>query len=137
MAFITKSDYEDSIKENVLDDITESDDTKLDVATSRAVEEAKGYLNARYDIVNIFNKTGDNRNPIIVMYVIDMALYHLHTLINMNKTPKARKERYDKAIEWFKLVNAGDINPPDLPIPDDETKDYVLFGSNTKRNNQI
>lgn len=137
MAFITKTDYADSIKENVLDDITQSDDTKLDVATSRAVEEAKGYLNARYDIANIFNKTGDSRNPIIVMYCVDMALYHLHSLINMNKIPKARKERYDKATEWFKMVNAGDINPPDLPVPTDETKDYVLFGGNNKRDNQI
>lgn len=137
MAFITKTDYEDSIKENVLDDITESDDNKLDVATSRAVEEAKGYLNARYDITEIFNKTDTDRNPIIVMYVIDMALYHLHSLINMNKIPKARKERYEKATEWFRMVNEGDINPPDLPLPTDGTKEYVLFGGNTKRSNQI
>jgi len=137
MAFIDKTDYEDSINENILDDITESDDTKLDVATSRAITQAKGYLNARYDIENIFNKIGDDRNPVILMYSIDIALYHLHSLLNPRKIPKYRETRFEKAVEWFEAVRDSMINPPDLPIVTTGQKDYVLSGGNERRDSQI
>lgn len=135
--FIVKADYAEAIKTNVLDAITEVDDNKLDTAETRAIEEMKGYLNARYDVTNIFNKTGANRNPIILMYVIDMTLYHLHSRINPRKIPDHRKERYTAAKEWLMLVNECKINPTDLPVLADGVKDYVLTGSNPKRNNQI
>jgi hypothetical protein len=65
---------------------------------------------------------GDNRNQQIVMYLVDITLYHLHSRINPRQIPDLRKERYDGnnpqqnggAIAWLKRVAAGDLTA-DLP----------------------
>lgn len=65
---------------------------------------------------------GDNRNQQIVMYLLDITLYHLHSRINPRNVPDLRKERYDGnnatqnggAIAWLKRVASGDITA-DLP----------------------
>lgn len=65
---------------------------------------------------------GDNRNQQIVMYLIDITLYHLHSRINPRNVPDLRKERYDGnnpqqnggAIAWLKRCASGDVTA-DLP----------------------
>jgi hypothetical protein len=65
---------------------------------------------------------GDNRNQQIVMYLLDVTLYHLHSRINPRNIPDLRKERYDGnnatqnggAIAWLKRVASGDLTA-DLP----------------------
>jgi hypothetical protein len=65
---------------------------------------------------------GDNRNQQIVMYLLDITLYHLHSRINPRNIPDLRKERYDGnnatqnggAIAWLKRVASGDLTA-DLP----------------------
>lgn len=135
--FIDKADYAPFIQNGILDAITESDDPKLDIVEGQAIEEMKSALSSRYDVVNIFNKTAANRNPVILMYAIDITLYHLHSRINPRKIPELRKERYQSAKEWLDLVQKGERNPVDLPVLPDGEKDYVLYGSNQKRTNHI
>jgi hypothetical protein len=95
MAFIDKADYADSINNNILDGITTSDDDKLDKAEKKAIDFMKGYLSSRYDVDNIFNKTGDDRHPVVLMYAIHITLYYIHSLIPYNKIPVLRKEQYE------------------------------------------
>jgi len=65
---------------------------------------------------------GDNRNQQIVMYLLDITLYHLHSRINPRNVPDLRKERYDGnnatqnggAIAWLKRCASGDLTA-DLP----------------------
>lgn len=65
---------------------------------------------------------GDNRNQQIVMYLIDITLYHLHSRINPRNVPDLRKERYDGnnpqqnggAVAWLKRCASGDVTA-DLP----------------------
>lgn len=65
---------------------------------------------------------GDNRNQQIVMYLIDITLYHLHSRINPRNIPDLRKERYDGnnpqqnggAIAWLKRCASGDVTA-DIP----------------------
>jgi len=65
---------------------------------------------------------GDNRNQQIVMYLVDITLYHLHSRINPRNIPDLRKERYDGnnpqqnggAIAWLKRCASGDVTA-DLP----------------------
>ena len=66
--------------------------------------------------------SGDNRNQLIVMYLIDVTLYHLHSRINPRNVPDLRKERYNGnsptdsggALAWLKRVASGDVTA-DLP----------------------
>ena len=137
MAFIEKADFDAAIRDNILDDITEADDTLIDKAIAESISYMKGYLNNRYDVVEIFNKTGNLRDETILNHGINIALYNLHRLINPRKMPAFRGELRNDAKEWLMDVNKGIINPPTLPVPVDGEKDYILYGSNTKRDNQI
>lgn len=137
MAFIEKADFDAAIRDNILDDITEADDTLIDKAIAESISYMKGYLNNRYDVVEIFNKTGNLRDETILNHGINIALYNLHRLINPRKMPAFRGELRNDAKEWLMDVNKGIINPPTLPVPSTGEKDYILYASNPKRDNQI
>lgn len=137
MPFINKADYAGAIRERNLDSITEFDDNLLEQVHSYAIEFMSGYLRSRYDVAAIFNATGADRNPVILLYAIDIAIYQLHHLINPRKLPEMRKERFEKAQDWLQRVSKQLINP-ELPLhatPDEI--DYIKFGGNTKRTNHI
>lgn len=130
MPFITEQDYTVQIKTDVLTSVKNTD--ALPKAELMAQAEIESYLNARYDVVNIFNKVGIDRNPIILMYLIDIALYHLHSNISPRNIPELRGIRYEAAINWLKMVASGKLNP-DLPTLPNSAADYLLsLGGNTK-----
>ncbi len=137
--FITVADYKPQIQDAILQSVLGgniSGNTTLASAELAAQSEMESYLRARYDVVNIFNKTGTDRNELIVMYMIDMVLYHLHSRINPNKVPDLRGIRYEAAISWLKSVAKGEISP-DLPLLEDtegNTINIIAYGSNPKRN---
>lgn len=88
----------------------------------------------------------DDRNKQIVMYLIDITLFHLHSSINPRNIPELRRQRYNGddpketggAIGWLKNVNKGMLNP-NLPTYDDSTgtdlNNPIRFGSKPKMNN--
>lgn len=137
MAFIDKADYTSIINQNILDDITEVSDTKIDDCEKRAIKFMSGYLNNRFDVNNIFNKTGTERNDVILGFAMDITIYYLHRLVNWRNAPSARVQAYNDAKEWLQKVSELQINPSDLPTLTDGSKDYVQFGSNPKRTNHI
>lgn len=79
---------------------------------------------------------GDARNQQIVLYLLDITLYHLHSRINPRNIPDLRKERYDGnheyqiggAIGWLKKVASGDINA-DLPEISPEQGTSIRWGN--------
>ena len=75
---------------------------------------------------------GDTRHPSMVMYIKDIALYHIHSNISPQNIPALRKERYDAAIKWLGMV-AKDMLNPDLPLKDAlVTSGASRFGGDTK-----
>lgn len=91
---------------------------------------------------------GDNRNQQIVMYLLDITLYHLHSRINPRNIPDLRKERYDGnnatqnggAIAWMKRVASGDITadlPQILPQQGMSIRWGNSNGSTIKTSNQL
>jgi phage gp36-like protein len=137
--FLTTNDYKPQIQDAILQSVLGgaiSGNTTLASAELATQSEMESYLRARYDVVNIFNKTGTARNELIVMYMIDMVLYHLHSRINPNKVPDLRGIRYEAAISWLKSVAKGEISP-DLPLLEDtegNAINIIAYGSNPKRN---
>jgi hypothetical protein len=86
-------------------------------------------VNNEPDNENFWTK-GDNRNPLIKMYFVDMVLYHLHSRVNPRNIPQLRMDRYDAAI---KALNSGLVfNLPEWPT--DENTTPIHWGSNKKFN---
>jgi hypothetical protein len=89
---------------------------------------------------------GDNRNQQVVLYLLDITLYHLHSRINPRNIPDLRKERYDGnspnqnggAIGWLKRIASGDITA-DLPNIQPQQGMSIRYGnandSTTQSNN--
>jgi hypothetical protein len=96
-------------------------------------------LAVRYAVDSIFSATGNSRNAEVVMYMVDMVLYHLHSRINPGQVPELRKERYADALDWLNKVSAGDFLP-DLPKVGDadgdgvDDKNVVQWGGRPARN---
>jgi hypothetical protein len=154
MQFLTFEDFKTVIDLNILRDIidypevtgtpsaedaaliAEAEDM-LDRSELAAMDEARGWLLGKYDIDTDFAKTGTNRQPILIMKLVDIALYNIHCILNPKVIPAIREKRYDDAITWFRNVNEGIINPKGLTKPENGSKDHIFFGSNPKRGHYI
>lgn len=84
----------------------------------------------------------DERNPIIVMIVVDLLAYHLFSKLPQNRVPQRIIDRYEQAISKLKEIRAQKMNPL-LPIkvvvegqedPNAKTE-TITITSNQKRNN--
>ena len=82
-------------------------------------------------------KTGDNRYPLLVEIIIDIALYLLHARINPRNIPELRKERNREALDqldaWASGTDTAEIKTKD----DAEQVGFsIRWGSSdTKQNN--
>lgn len=138
MPFLTDTDYEVQIRNWVKQIITQSKIDVLHQAELAAQAEMESYLRQRYDVPKIFSEVEGNRNALIVLYMVDIAVYHLHSNISSDNVPEIRIIRYNAAKDWLKAVAKGDISP-DLPEKPEEEEgeentgnQTIEFGSNKK-----
>lgn len=132
--FINEEDYRVVIGAEALNIVSKASCETRYNAESEAIEEISSYLRAKYDCNAIFLAEGEMRNKQIVMYAVDMALYHMASSLPQRMGMEIRKERYDRAIKWLEGVWAGRITP-DLPvIPEEYGIDTcnTVFSSNKR-----
>lgn len=77
---------------------------------------------------------GDNRNQQLVNYMIDIALYHVHSRISPRNIPDLRVKRYDDAIRWLKMAGRGDITA-DIPLIQPKQGRRIRYGGQIKNIN--
>ena len=124
--FITLGDYDASIHREILDALLRHDsDTEdsaiIEIREDRAIDEMRSYMNKFYDCNAIFGATGSDRNQLVLMMALDIAIYHIFCQHNPYKMSQVRKDRYDRAIEWLKAVASGKITIADAPrLPEEQ-----------------
>ena len=119
--FITTQDYDATIHREILDSLLRTDSPSFDpqiieICEDRAIAEMRSYLNKSYDCNAIFSAQGKDRHPLILMFAIDITVYHIFCQHNPYKIAKIRQDRYDRAIEWLKGVMKGDITIDGAPL---------------------
>jgi len=87
-----------------------------------------------YPIGNVEWVKGDNRSQQMVMFIVDIVLYHIHSRIAPRNIPELRVVRYQSAVEWLNKCNTGDISP-DLPLIPVQKFNRIRWGGNTKVTN--
>lgn len=138
MAFITAKELETHLYKEDMDTISREDETILTAAVDAAIEEAYGYLGA-YDRKKIFEAAGSQRNPLLLIFVKDIAVWHFINLCNAGCDLELREKRYDRAVAWLRQVQKGETTA-NLPIMDEDgdgepdTAGEYIYGSNPKRN---
>jgi phage gp36-like protein len=127
--FITDDDYTVQARQEILSLLDDSiDNTVIRRAEQYAIAEIKKRIGGRYNLENVFNKTGEHRDMYIVMITIDIAIYHLYSQKAPRKIPEYRDVRYRDAIEWLVSVGKGET-PTTLPEfpPDEYMGDVRVF----------
>jgi len=76
----------------------------------------------------------DNRDAQMVMFICDVALFHLHSRIAPRNIPEIRIKRYESAVEWFKMCATGEVTP-ELPLLQPLQGNRIRFGGNIKQIN--
>lgn len=136
--FIDIQDYDASIHREILDALVREDASLIEICEDRAIAEARCYLSRRYDCDKIFSAKGNARNQLVLMMVIDVAVYHIFCIHNPRNLSPIRKDRYERALEWLRAVADGEINVDGVPLlPEEELagKSTLIFKSNRKRVN--
>lgn len=76
------------------------------------------------------------RNPFIILKLVDITLYHLHSKDATRLMPKVREDRYQDAIDWLKMVGRGELEA-DLPQRSEDDEGYtseIRFNSHPPEN---
>jgi phage gp36-like protein len=133
MSYLTITDLNTHLYNESVETITRGDTVIAESAIDTAIQEAKGYL-SRFDVAAIFATEGTARNNLLLTFIKDIAVYHLMSLANAGFDYEKRKERYERACAWLKMVMRGEITP-DLPAAPIDTapKPIITYGSNPKR----
>ena len=134
--FLTPEELKTHLYTENIDIISRNDVTILQAAIDGAIQESKSYLSS-YDRDSIFSASGDARNALLLIFIKDMSVWHFINLCNAGTEMEIRKARYDRAVDWHKAVQKGQVSP-DLPVIIDDKGDssagQVIYGSNVKRN---
>ena len=132
--FIIPEDYDASIHQEILDALIRSDRQIIEICEDRAIAEM------RYDCDRVFSAEGDERNQLVLMMALDIAIYHIFSIHNPRNMSQIRVDRYERAVEWLKGVRKGDISVDGLPEIEQEAKEAASqfqIRSNPKRNNRF
>lgn len=138
--FVNIEDYDASVHREILDALVRDDQSLVEICEDRAIAEMRCYLSKRYDCDVIFSAAGEDRNQLILMMVIDIAVYHIFCIHNPQKLSQIRKDRYERAVEWMRAVADEEISIEGVPmLPEDEraAKASLMFKSNRKRENRL
>jgi phage gp36-like protein len=136
--FLDTTELKTHLYDEQVGEIIRGDAAIAPAAIDAAVMEMQGYLTA-YDIAAIFNATGIDRNPLILLFCKDIAVWHLITLAVPDVEYRLREERYKRAIQWLRDVQQRK-NLPALPVvanATNATEGLLTWGSNKKRNNRL
>lgn len=138
--FVNIEDYDASVHREILDALVRDDQSLVEICEDRAIAEMRCYLSKRYDCDAIFLASGAERNQLVLMMVIDIAVYHIFCIHNPQKLSQIRKDRYERAVEWMRAVADEEISIDGVPLlPEDEraAKASLMFKSNRKRVNRL
>ena len=138
--FVNIEDYDASVHREILDALVRDDESLIEICEDRAIAEMRCYLSKRYDCDAIFSAAGAERNQLILMMVIDIAVYHIFCIHNPQKLSQIRKDRYERAVEWMRAVSDEEISIEGVPLlPEEERaqKASLMFKSNRKRVNRL
>ena len=132
--FVTEKDYDASVHREILDAVTREDAALIKICEDRAVKDMRNYLHQRYDCDAIFNAREGDRDPMLVMFCVDITVYHLFSMHNPRNMSPIRKDRYERAIEWLKAVGRGKDVAEGLPESEskEENVEYQITGERVR-----
>lgn len=142
MAFLTKNELKTVATIEVVDLITNSDDSIVSEIISESIDLMQSYIFKYYNTEAIFSAVGNKRSKIVLKYLKDIVIHEIYIRRTKQRNEVA-KERYDEAMLWLEKIAKGEI-APNLPVkktdtngdgkPDTATPFLKLGGRKTYKN---
>ncbi len=108
MDFITKEDYYSRITSDILDQITNKEDTLLDNPEADAAALITDKIGFKYNVRGELGKTGAARNRSLVRWIVTISLYYLYGRIMGDDVPERIVKDYNDVIaELNKISGTG------------------------------
>lgn len=134
--YITPEELKTHAYDEEISAIIRDDETIALACIDMAVEFAESKLLKAYDTEAIFSKTGDERSPLLVKIIKDIAIWELIGLANPSVDYEDKKYRYDQAVSWLKDVYKGmPANLPKKELTTTTGASFTMFTA-TKRENR-
>lgn len=116
---ITKEELKTVQTVEIINIITNTDDSIVDEIIEESVDVMKSYLHKYFDTEAIFSATGEDRIKVVVKRLKDIVIYEIMTR-RAKQANEVTQKKYDDAILWLEQIAAGKIEP-DLPPKFEDT----------------
>ncbi|AUS06470.1 phage protein Gp36 family protein [Pseudotamlana carrageenivorans] len=113
MAFLIKDELKTVATIELINLITQSDETIVTEIIEESIEIFKSYLFKYFDTEAIFTASGTDRSKVVLKYLKDVVIHELYIRRSKQMNDVA-KMRFDEAMLWLEKVSKGNISP-DLP----------------------
>lgn len=113
MAFLDKAALKTVATVEVVNLITNSDDSIVTEIIAESIDIMKSYLFKHYDTDTIFTAEDPDKSRVIVKYLKDIAIHEIY-IRRTKQMNEVAKLRFDEAMLWLEKVAKGTIQP-DLP----------------------
>lgn len=114
--------------------IIQGDETIALACIDMAEELVISKLSKDYDTDLIFSQKGEDRSPLLMKIIKDIAIWELIGLSNPSVDYEDKKYRYQQAMDWLTAVYKGmHANLPKREKEDNKSGSFSLH-SNPKRN---
>lgn len=133
MTFLETNDLESQLFKEFIDDSTDNENLVLNTIEEHTIALVKSKLGKRYDVTEIFNKSGTDRNKLIISVLVPIVIYKLIRRNATRKMPEDIVNDYKYSLKWLDQVRDG-IETPDLPIKQ-EGKHIEVHHGNSKNEN--
>ncbi len=127
MSYIDIEELKTHAYDEEIQEIIRGDETIALASIDMAVEFATSKLAKHYDTEAIFNQQGNNRSPLLVKIIKDIAIWELIGLANPSINYEDKKFRYEQAVDWLTAVYKG--MPANFPKKADEDDNDISTGS--------
>lgn len=119
MEYLVKTDFNQIIRTDILDNLTESDDRKLDTEELTAMATVKSYLGNRFDLTAEYALTGTDRDPKLIRTLTQLIIFELYKSRATADLPDHIWKGEKQAMDWLKGVRDGLLSTDLTPVDED------------------
>jgi hypothetical protein len=110
---LLQADLNTHIRAEIITAIQGGDDL-ISSAISEAESQVKAYL-TQFDTATLFAETGTDRDPLLLQYCKNIAVWNFITLANPNMELEFWKTKYDETIRSLERIQMGKMTPENWP----------------------
>ena len=130
--FISKSEFKSIIIPEILERLTNQDNTVLETIIEESIDEMKGFLAAASYDLTAFDATEENRNKTLLKHLKRICIYELYKRKD-HPIDEDTQNAYDETMIWLEKVAIGKTSIFGGPKQDTSPEhggDFIKFGSN-------